>query len=341
MGLRIHAREPKTDLFGITKDRVRREYSHIQEQLRWWTELPRHSGLEFSGSMLQAFWTRTEFGKGEVVAHTPFSLLRDAITRVLEETATTCRHNGLRPETYIEEAAYLLRGLIHSVYDDMVHLEAEARRMKEERDAQPRHLAASSAQPERLRDVYAIAQGLKQGIRQFDIEDSIRTLDDFLVEQAKAHSLLARSEEKAERATGTNSQATEWDVFISHASEDKEAFVRLLAEALQKEKVRVWYDEFTLTVGDSLRRSIDRGLAGSRYGIVVISPDFLRKEWPQKELDGLFALEVDGRKVILPVWHNIDAEILRRSSPLLADRYATCSTKGIDGVVKDLTMAMK
>jgi hypothetical protein len=137
------------------------------------------------------------------------------------------------------------------------------------------------------------------------------------------------------------SLAMAWDVFISHASEDKEAFVRPLAEALQTKGFRVWYDEFTLTVGDSLRRSIDRGLAGSRYGIVVISPAFLNSEWPQKELDGLVGREVDGRKVILPVWHNIDDKTVRRSSPLLADRLATSTAKGIDGVVADLLNAME
>jgi hypothetical protein len=93
----------------------------------------------------------------------------------------------------------------------------------------------------------------------------------------------------------------EWDVFISHASEDKESFVRPLAKRLQERGLRVWFDEFTLTVGDSIRRSIDSGLARSRYGIVVISPDFLQKEWPQKELDGLVAREIDGVKAILPV----------------------------------------
>ena len=103
----------------------------------------------------------------------------------------------------------------------------------------------------------------------------------------------------------------EWDVFISHASEDKEDFVRPLAEALKARGLLVWFDEFTLSVGDSLRRSIDRGLACSRFGVVVISLHFLNKEWPQKELDGLVAREVDGAKVILPVWHNITADQVR------------------------------
>ena len=134
--------------------------------------------------------------------------------------------------------------------------------------------------------------------------------------------------------------ANQWDAFISHASEDKEVIVRPLARALQARGVSVWFDEFTLTVGDSLRRSIDRGLALSRFGVVVISPHFLLKEWPQRELDGLAAREVGGSKVILPVWHNITAEELRTLSPMLADRIATLSSNGINRVVDDLTQAI-
>jgi hypothetical protein len=54
----------------------------------------------------------------------------------------------------------------------------------------------------------------------------------------------------------------EWEVFISHASEDKDAVVRPFAEALEARGLKVWYDEFTLRVGDSLRQSIDRGAHG-------------------------------------------------------------------------------
>jgi len=76
--------------------------------------------------------------------------------------------------------------------------------------------------------------------------------------------------------------AMEWDVFICHASEDKDSFVRPLAMGLQEAQLKVWYDEFTLNAGDSLRRSIDKGLAGSRWGLVVLSPYFFAKEWPQR-----------------------------------------------------------
>ena len=132
-----------------------------------------------------------------------------------------------------------------------------------------------------------------------------------------------------------------WNVFICHASEDKEEFVRELANALVNTGLKVWYDEFTLRVGDSLRRSIDRGLAHSRYGIVIISSAFLRKEWTQKELDGLVGFEVDGRKVVLPVWHEIDVDEVRKYSPTLADRVATSSKKGLKQVVADLLDAMR
>lgn len=131
-----------------------------------------------------------------------------------------------------------------------------------------------------------------------------------------------------------------WDVFVSHASEDKQDFVCPLAEELQTRGLRVWYDDFTLTVGDSLRRSIDRGLARSGYGIVVLSPSFFAKDWPQRELDGLVAREVEGRKVILPVWHKIDVAGVRLYSPMLADRVAVSSGRGVKQVADVLVAAI-
>lgn len=133
----------------------------------------------------------------------------------------------------------------------------------------------------------------------------------------------------------------EWDVFISHASEDKETFVKELANKLRENGLRVWYDEFTLSVGDSLRRSIDKGLARSRYGIVVLSPRFFAKEWPQKELDGLVARERNGQKVILPVWLDIDYEGVARYSPMLADRVAAKANEGLDIVVEKLMRVLR
>ena len=140
------------------------------------------------------------------------------------------------------------------------------------------------------------------------------------------------------KATYAAGLGKKWDVFISHASEDKESFVRPLARALTDSGLVVWYDEWSLTVGDRLRQKIDEGLAASRYGIVVLSGNFFSKRWPQDELEGLFSREIAGVKVILPVWHNIDVEGVRQYSPMLAGRVA--ATGSIDNVVGRLRRAM-
>jgi hypothetical protein len=118
------------------------------------------------------------------------------------------------------------------------------------------------------------------------------------------------------------SAVPEYDVFISHAAEDKDDLVRPLANALVGKGLRVWYDEFALRLGDSLRRKIDAGLAGSRFGVVVLSHAFFAKNWPQYELDGLVTREMTGEQIILPLWHRITkAEVIARS-PSLADKLA-------------------
>lgn len=134
----------------------------------------------------------------------------------------------------------------------------------------------------------------------------------------------------------------EYDVFISHASEDKDAIARSLYAVLVERGVKVWFDEGTLELGDSLRRKIDDGLARCRFGIVILSPHFLRKEWPQRELDGLVARETaSGEKAILPIWHELDAAALRRYSPTLADRLAARSEEGIPALVDQILRVLK
>jgi len=101
------------------------------------------------------------------------------------------------------------------------------------------------------------------------------------------------------------SGAEAYDVFISHASEDKETIVRSLVNELLKQSLKVWYDEFTLRIGDSLRQKIDKGLARSRVGLVVLSPSFIAKGWTNYELDGIVTRAVSGEQLLLPIWHNI------------------------------------
>lgn len=152
---------------------------------------------------------------------------------------------------------------------------------------------------------------------------------------AAGRSELRMLEQRRTRPTvrPSASAGEEYDVFISHASEDKEAVARPLAERLRAAGLRVWYDDFTLTLGDSLRRSIERGLAKSRFGVVILGSSFFAKAWPQEELNGLFAREIGGVKVILPIWHELGRAELLKQAPMLADKVAARTSDGLDVVV--------
>jgi len=122
-----------------------------------------------------------------------------------------------------------------------------------------------------------------------------------------------------------------------HATEDKADFVEPLAKALLRNGARVWFDKFQLQVGDSLRKSIDEGLATSKFGIVVLSNAFFAKKWPEYELNGLVAREMNGVKVILPIWHKVSKDEVLAFSPTLADKLALNSALlSIDEIATDL-----
>jgi len=119
-----------------------------------------------------------------------------------------------------------------------------------------------------------------------------------------------------------------WDVFISYASEDQDLFVRPLAVALQSLGVSIWYAEFSLRLGDSLSGSIDKGLASSSFGLVVISPHFIGKRWTEYELRGLISRQIEEDRVILPIWHGVTRQQVVAFSPPLADKVAL-NTEGL------------
>ena len=139
--------------------------------------------------------------------------------------------------------------------------------------------------------------------------------------------------------SSSETQKYKYDVFISHASEDKETFVRPLAQLLKNENVNVWYDEFTLKLGDSLRCSIDKGISESRYGVVVLSKAFFNKKWAQLELSA-FVSQIDKEKNILPIWYNVGKKEVEKFSPILADKVAVSSENGLSFVVKKILEAI-
>lgn len=161
-------------------------------------------------------------------------------------------------------------------------------------------------------------------------EDNLETL------VAMIDMIIDSYDSQTSSSISTNEEA-DYDAFISHASEDKDDLVRPLAENLQEQGVNVWYDEFELSVGDQLRKSIDRGLANSTYGVVVLSPNFFEKGWPEMELDGLVAKDAGEENMILPIWHNVDFDDVSEYSPILAGRLAISSdSKSVEEIAQEL-----
>lgn len=132
-----------------------------------------------------------------------------------------------------------------------------------------------------------------------------------------------------------------WDIFISHASEDKDKIARPLANILTEKGLKVWLDEAELKIGDSLREKIDDGLSKSQFGTVILSPDFFSKKWTNSELNGLFAKDLNIGKVLLPIWHNVEYEDVLKYSPMLADRLAINTKKGLSEVSKKIVESIK
>lgn len=170
---------------------------------------------------------------------------------------------------------------------------------------------------------------------------SVRTLPSILPEirEAPLTSVPSLVREHPQQVV---SRSEIFDVFISHASEDKDTIVRSLATELVGQGLKVWYDEFTLRIGDSLRQKIDKGLAKSRVGLVVLSPAFVSKGWTNYELDGIITRNVSGDQILLPIWHNITKQAVIDFSPSLADKVArstaTHTVREIAAEIGDLLM---
>ena len=140
-------------------------------------------------------------------------------------------------------------------------------------------------------------------------------------------------------ATADDVSEESYDVFISHAWEDKESFADELDKELRKLGLKVWYDTNEIKWGDSMRKRIDEGLRKSRYGIVILSPNYIAegKYWTKTELDGLFQLESSGGKRILPIWHNLTKKEVMEYSPIVASKLAmTTATMTAEEIANEL-----
>jgi TIR domain len=133
----------------------------------------------------------------------------------------------------------------------------------------------------------------------------------------------------------------QWDFFISHAAEEKEEIAKPLADALNASGLKVWYVDYALKLGDNLRESIDYGLARAKSGIVILSGHFFEKKWTPEDLNDLATRERSGEKAILPVWHKVGFQEVLRYSPVLADRVAISTDRGLEYVVQRIVQAAK
>ncbi len=190
---------------------------------------------------------------------------------------------------------------------------------------------------ERKGYVRLLTRGLDVSIDQTRDEDMLKELSGYSWDEG-----LPRPVANAPTSTAASVPPAEYDVFICHASEDKAAVVFPLTAELTRQGLRVWVDYKELRLGDKLRQRIDDGLARSRFGVVIVSPRFFEKAWPQAELDGLIALEMaQGKKRILPVWYDVDCHKVAMYSPGLATRLAVRWDEGLAKVVADIVCAVQ
>ena len=130
--------------------------------------------------------------------------------------------------------------------------------------------------------------------------------------------------------------------FISHDSRDKDAIARPIAVGLAGLMCPVWFDEFSLRVGDRLRESIERGLREARKCVLVITPNFIgNRGWTREEFNAIFTRElVESADVILPVWHDVTRDQVFEFSPVLADRFAVNWNVGAQEAIRRLKRAI-
>jgi len=166
-------------------------------------------------------------------------------------------------------------------------------------------------------------------------------------QEKKVNELYAQQKSSLELLTSSQNNGLEYnieyDVFISHSADDKDSYVSELAEELKAAGVTIWYDTDSIGWGQSIRKEIDKGLANSKYGIVVISSSFIEKYWTNYELDGILNKEGStGNQMILPIWHNVTADQVKKYSYSLAGKLALNSAiNTIEDIVENVKKLIK
>ena len=125
-----------------------------------------------------------------------------------------------------------------------------------------------------------------------------------LKEQAKKDNFNIQF--RSEKFRKTLSMEEKPYAFICHDSNDKN-IAKIVASNLSKKLCPVWYDEFSLKVGDNLRNSIEKGLKECSKCVIILSPKFISNTgWTKKEFDSIFTREIlENKTLVLPIWYNV------------------------------------
>lgn len=187
-------------------------------------------------------------------------------------------------------------------------------------------------------DAYLKLQKEEQNERKKQ-EKSIENMKRVYEQRISELESLRLSKVKNEFLETVSGDEPEYDVFVSHAWEDKADFVEAFVQALKDRKIKVWYDKSKIKWGDSMRARIDDGLRKSKFGVAILSPNYIAegKYWTKAELDGLFQMESINGKTLLPIWHNLTKKQVMDYSPILASKLAmTTATMTAEEIADEL-----
>lgn len=187
-------------------------------------------------------------------------------------------------------------------------------------------------------DAYLKLQKEEQNERKKQ-EKSIENMKRVYEQRISELESLRLSKVKNEFLETVSGDEPEYDVFVSHAWEDKVDFVEAFVRALKDREIKVWYDKSKIKWGDSMRARIDDGLRKSKFGVAILSPNYIAegKYWTKAELDGLFQMESINGKTLLPIWHNLTKKQVMDYSPILASKLAmTTATMTAEEIADEL-----
>lgn len=122
-----------------------------------------------------------------------------------------------------------------------------------------------------------------------------------------------------------------YQLFISYASEDED-YATSLAKSLSYFGLKVWFAPLSLNIGDKLLDSINAGLMASEYGLLLLSPKYLAKQWTRYELDVLHRRHIEDNKKLFPLWHGVEKAQIDKWNPGLTSIVAMKSTEELSSI---------